>query len=147
MNDFSDIDILLVEDNDNDAEMTLRALAKSNFLNKVFWVRDGVEALEFIRCTGAYERRPDQLPKLVLLDMKMPRLDGLGVLIELKSSDLTRPIPIVAMTSSKEGRDLTEAYRLGVNGYVVKPIEFGELVDVVARIGMYWMLVNLVPAS
>jgi two-component system, response regulator len=146
MNDFDDIEILLVEDNHNDAEMTMRALKKSNFLNKLFWVQDGVEALDFIRRTGAYEsRNPHQFPKLILLDLKMPRLDGLDVLRELKGDERTRAIPIVVMTSSNQERDLVESYRLGVNGYITKPIQFADLVDAVAKIGMYWLLVNLVP--
>jgi CheY-like chemotaxis protein len=146
VSDFDDVEILLVEDNHNDAEMTMRALKKSNFLNKLLWVEDGVEALDFIRCAGKYEGRdPRELPKLVLLDLKMPRLDGLDVLRALKSSDDTRRIPIVVMTSSNQERDLAESYRLGVNGYVSKPIQFPDLVDAVARIGMYWLLVNQVP--
>jgi CheY-like chemotaxis protein len=143
MNDFDEIEILLVEDNHNDAEMTMRALKKSNFLNKLLWVEDGVEALDFIRCTGKYEGRdPRHLPKLVLLDLKMPRLDGLDVLRALKESDDTRRIPIVVMTSSNQERDLADCYRVGVNGYVSKPIQFPDLVDAVAKIGMYWLLVN-----
>jgi two-component system response regulator len=144
MNDFADIEILLVEDNPTDAEMALRALKKS-FLNKVFWVQDGVEALDFLRCTGSYESRPHQLPKLVLLDMKMPRLDGFSVLRELKSAEGTRSIPVVMMSSSSQDRDLAKAYQLGVNGYAVKPIHFEELVEALGRIGMYWLRVNLLP--
>jgi two-component system response regulator len=146
MNDFDNVEILLVEDNRNDAEMTMRALKKNNFLNKLFWVQDGVEALDFIRRKGAYESRdPHQVPKLILLDLKMPRLDGLDVLRELKGDEKTRRLPIVVMTSSNQERDLVESYRLGVNGYVTKPIQFGDLVDAVAKIGMYWLMVNMVP--
>jgi CheY-like chemotaxis protein len=133
-----------VEDNPIDAEMALRALKKS-FLNKVFWVQDGVEALDFIRCTGSYESRPHQLPKLVLLDMKMPRLDGFSVLREMKSAEATRSIPVVMMSSSSQDRDLAKAYQLGVNGYAVKPIHFSELVKALESVGMYWLRVNLVP--
>ena len=143
MTEFDAIEILLVEDNHNDAEMTMRALQKSNFLNKLLWVEDGVEALDFINCRGVYAGRdPRQLPKLVLLDLKMPRLDGHDVLRELKGSDETRRIPIVVMTSSSQERDLAESYRLGVNGYVSKPIQFTDLVEAVAKIGMYWLFVN-----
>ncbi|HXM17845.1 MAG TPA: response regulator [Candidatus Tumulicola sp.] len=146
MNDFDNIEILLVEDNHNDAEMTVRALKKNNFLNKLFWVQDGVEALDFIRCKGTYEiRNPHQVPKLILLDLKMPRLDGLDVLRDLKGDEKTRRIPIVVMTSSNQERDLVESYRLGVNGFITKPIQFGDLVDSVAKIGMYWLMVNMVP--
>lgn len=146
MSDFDNVEILLVEDNQHDAEMTMRALKKSNFLNRVHWVRDGVEALEFIRCTGAYaDRDPLQFPKLMLLDLKMPRVDGFDVLRELKSDERTRSIPIVAMTSSNQDRDVAESYRLGVNGYVTKPVQFADFMEAVAKIGMYWLMVNQVP--
>lgn len=146
MRDFDDVEILLVEDNQADAELMTRALKKGRFDNKLFWVRDGVEALDFVRCSGAYcERDPRQMPRLVLLDLKMPRLDGLDVLRELKADDATRGIPIVIMTSSNQSRDLIECYRLGVNGYVTKPIQFGGLMEAVAGIGTYWLLVNQVP--
>jgi two-component system response regulator len=147
MSDFDAVQILLVEDNSNDAEMAMRALKKSNFLNKLHWVQDGVEALDFIRCTGQYESRDrTEIPKLILLDLKMPRLDGLDVLRALKSDAGTRSIPIVVMTSSSQERDLAESYHLGVNGYVPKPIKFPELVDIMTKIGMYWLLVNRVPS-
>ena len=146
MRDFDAVEVLLVEDNRNDAEMAMRALVKSGFLNKLLWVQDGVEALDFIRCTGPYTTRdPTEVPKLVLLDLKMPRLDGLDVLRAMKSEARTRAIPIVVMTSSNQERDLAESYQLGVNGYVTKPIKFPDLVDVIAKIGMYWLLVNSVP--
>ncbi|HXM17847.1 MAG TPA: response regulator [Candidatus Tumulicola sp.] len=143
MNDFDDVETLLVEDSKHDAEMTMRALKKGNFLNKVFWVQDGVEALEFLRCEGDFKSRdPQQLPKLILLDLKMPRLDGLDVLRELKKDARTRAIPVVAMTSSNHTRDITASYRLGANGYVVKPVQFGAFVETVAQIGMFWLCVN-----
>jgi two-component system response regulator len=146
MKDFDNVEVLLVEDNQFDAEMTMRALTKKSFINKLFWVKDGVEALEFIRCTGAYENRnPNQLPKLMLLDLKMPRLDGIDVLRELKSDERTRAIPIVAMTSSNQDSDVAESYRLGVNGFVTKPVQFADFMEVVAKIGMFWLLVNRVP--
>jgi two-component system, response regulator len=144
--DFDNVEILLVEDNPFDAEMTMRALTKKSFINKVYWVKDGVEALEFIRCTGIYEtRNANQLPKLMLLDLKMPRLDGIDVLRALKSDERTRSIPIVAMTSSNQDSDVAETYRLGVNGFVTKPVQFADFMDAVAKIGMYWLLVNRVP--
>jgi two-component system, response regulator len=144
---FADVEILLAEDNRQDAEMTIRALKKCSILNKLFWAKDGVEALDFIRCTGPYASRdPLQVPKLILLDLKMPRLDGLDVLRALKSDDKTRNIPIVAMTSSNQERDVTESYRLGVNGYVTKPVQFASFMEAVANIGMYWLFVNEAPA-
>jgi two-component system response regulator len=109
--------------------------------------QDGVEALDFIRCQGAYaDRDPKKLPKLILLDLKMPRLDGLDVLRALKSDPKTLAIPIVAMTSSNQQRDVTESYRLGVNGYVTKPVQFASFMEAVANIGMYWLFVNQTPA-
>ncbi len=148
MNDFDDIETLLVEDSQHDAEMTMRALRKGNFLNKLFWVKDGVEALEFLRCEGDYKSRdPRQLPKLILLDLKMPRLDGLDVLRELKKDERTRRIPIVAMTSSDQARDVTAVYRLGANAYVVKPVQFGAFAETVAQIGMFWLAVNRTPTT
>ena len=143
MNEFDDVEILLVEDNRQDAEMTIRALKKCSILNKLYWAKDGVEALDFVRCQGAYEARdPNQVPKLILLDLKMPRLDGLDVLRALKSDQKTRTIPIVAMTSSNQERDVTESYRLGVNGYVTKPVQFAAFMEAVANVGMYWLFVN-----
>lgn len=146
MNDFADVEVLLVEDNRNDAEMTIRALDRGNFLNKVYWVHDGVEALEFVRCAGAYESRdPQQRLKLILLDLQMPRLNGLDVLRELKSSENTQAIPIVVMSSSDQDHDIAESYRLGVNGYVTKPVQFAEFMESVTQIGMYWLMVNQAP--
>jgi CheY-like chemotaxis protein len=148
MGDFDDVELLLVEDNANDAEMTMRALRKNNFVHKLLWVKDGVEALDFVRGTGAYlGRDPQQLPKLILLDLKMPRVDGFDVLRELKGDERTRSIPVVAMTSSNELLDLERSYRLGVNGYVTNPVRFADFVEAVAHIGMYWLLVNQVPGD
>ena len=146
MSDLEAIEILLVEDSDADAEMTMRALKKGNVANKLLWVKDGVEALEFVHCTGAYSQRPNGHPKLMLLDIKMPRLDGIEVLRRLKSDESTRMIPVVMLTSSAEERDVVESYRLGVNSYLVKPVDFGEFVKVVAYAGLFWALMNRVPA-
>ena len=147
MNDFSDVEVLLIEDNHADAEMTMRALDRANFLNKVYWVHDGVEALDFVRCTGSYVGRDcTQRPKLILLDLNMPRLSGLSVLRALKSGVHTSTIPIVVMTSSDQDHDIAESYRLGVNGFVNKPVEFASFVEAVSRIGMYWLMVNQAPA-
>jgi two-component system response regulator len=146
MENLEKMEILLVEDSARDAEMTLRALRKNNFGNRVHWVKDGEEALEFLFCTGAYaDRNPDMLPKLILLDLKMPKVDGIEVLRQIKGNDRTRALPVVMMTSSNEERDVVESYRLGVNSYVVKPIDFSAFVEVVARIGLYWVLANRVP--
>lgn len=145
-NGSENVDILLVEDNRHDAELTMRALTKSELRNKLHWVEDGVEALDFVRATGAYTGRdPTQFPKLILLDLKMPRLNGLDVVRELKSDERTRPIPVVVMTSSNQSRDVAESYRLGVNGYVTKPIHFMDLADAISQIAIYWLRVNQVP--
>jgi CheY-like chemotaxis protein len=150
MNDATDlniIEILLVEDNEHDAEMTIRALKKGKFLNKLFWVEDGVDALDFIRCTGRFvTRRPANPLKLVLLDLKMPRLDGLDVLRALKADPETHSIPVVVMTSSNEERDVADSYELGVNGYVTKPVEFESFMEQVSHIGMFWLVENQRPS-
>ncbi|MGD1067230.1 MAG: response regulator [Vulcanimicrobiaceae bacterium] len=147
MNDpFENVELLLVEDNEHDAEMTMRALKKGRLLNKLFWVRDGVEALDFVHCTGSFASRdPSRLPKLVLLDLKMPRLNGIDVLRELKSHAATSAIPVVIMTSSDRDRDIAESYSLGVNGYVTKPVQLASFMETVAQIGMYWLLTNQSP--
>jgi two-component system response regulator len=147
MTDLNSIEILLVEDNERDAELTIRALKKCNFLNKLHWVEDGVEALDFIRCRGRFEtRRPATPLKLVLLDLKMPRLDGLDVLKALKSDPETRSIPVVVMTSSNEERDVADSYNLGVNGYVTKPVDYESFMEQVAHIGMFWLVENQGPS-
>ncbi len=141
------VEILLVEDNEQDAEMTMRALKRCKFLNKLLWVQDGVEALDFIRCTGRFEKRVPVTPlKLVLLDLKMPRLDGLDVLRAMKSNPGTRSIPVVMMTSSNEERDVTESYSLGANGYVTKPVEYESFMKQVENIGMFWLVENQGPS-
>ena len=146
MIDFDNIDVLLVEDNRHDAELAMRAFKRGSFTNKLLWVQDGVEALDFFKCSGAYEQRdPLQCPKLVLLDLKMPRLNGLDVLRALKSDERTRSIPIVVLTSSNQPRDVAESYRLGGNGYVTKPIQFADLMGAIEKIGTYWLRTNQVP--
>jgi CheY-like chemotaxis protein len=147
LNALEQVEILLVEDNPEDAEMTLRALRKRNLANHVHWVRDGEEALEYLFCSGRYaERNPGQPPKLVLLDIKMPKIDGIEVLRRIKGSDL-RTIPVVVMTSSNEERDVLESYRLGVNSYIVKPVQFEAFVETVSKIGLYWVLTNRAPPT
>jgi CheY-like chemotaxis protein len=132
------IEILLVEDNPNDAEMTLRALRRNNLVNRVHWVKDGAEALDFLSSN-------EKKPKLVLLDLKMPKVDGIEVLRRLKAEASTRTLPVVVMTSSNEERDVVESYRLGVNSYIVKPVQFEAFLETVAKIGLYWVLTNRVP--
>lgn len=145
MSDLEQVEILLVEDNPEDAEMTMRALRKRNLANQVHWVKDGEEALDYLFCSGPYAgRKPGSAPKLVLLDIKMPKIDGIEVLRRVKASDL-RTVPIVVMTSSNEERDVLESYRLGVNSYIVKPVQFEAFLDTVAHIGLYWVLTNRVP--
>jgi two-component system response regulator len=145
MDELATADILLAEDSDADAELTLRALRKGNLLNKVVRVRDGVEALEYVFCEGEFSKRPAVNPKLVLLDMKMPRLGGLDVLRRLRGDERTKFIPVVVLTSSAEDRDIIESYHLGVNSYLVKPVNFSEFTQVVAHIGLYWAVLNRIP--
>jgi two-component system response regulator len=142
MNQYQHVEILLVEDSPADAEMTLRTLKKRGIANDIEWVRDGVEALEFLRCEGNWAQRRNGHPRLVLLDLKMPRMDGLEVLRQLKQDPRTRHIPVVMMTSSQEEGDLMASYSLGVNSYVVKPVDFDSFAETVAQVGMYWVLAN-----
>jgi two-component system response regulator len=142
------IEILLVEDNPNDEELTLYALKKNNITNQIQVVRDGAEALEYLFCTGAYaHRRINEPPKVVLLDLKLPQVDGLEVLEQVKSDTRTRAIPVVVLTSSQEERDIVESYQLGVNSYIVKPVDFEQFIEAVRQLGMYWMLLNISPAQ
>jgi CheY-like chemotaxis protein len=145
MDDFEKVEILLVEDNPADAELALRALRKGKLANRVTWVKDGAEALEFLFRGGAYAGRPDENPKLILLDIKLPKVDGIEVLKRIKSDERTRVIPVVMVTSSQEGRDMAESYKLGVNSYIVKPVEFEQFSETVAKAGFYWLLVNKTP--
>lgn len=147
MNDsFEMVDILLAEDSDADAEMTLRALRKSNIGNRVHRVRDGQEALDFLARTGAYAgASPSRHLKLVLLDLKMPKVDGAEVLRQLRANETFRTLPVVVMTSSNEERDISQSYLLGANSYVVKPIDFTQFASTVVEIGLYWIVTNRVP--
>jgi len=148
MNSFERIDILLVEDNPYDAELSMRALQKKKLVNKVEWVQDGADALDFIFSQGVYEHRVQDEPlKLILLDIKLPKVSGIDVLRKIKADPVTRSIPVVMLTSSAEGQDLSECYKLGVNSYIVKPVEFESFQEEVEKAGFYWMLVNRVPAS
>jgi two-component system, response regulator len=141
-------EILLVEDNPTDAELTMRALKRKNLINKLVWVKDGAEALDFIFAKGVFsDRNPDDLPKLILLDLRMPKVDGLEVLHKIKENEKTRNIPVVVLTSSKEDRDIVESYKLGVNSYVSKPVEFDEFIEAVSTMGFYWILINKPPGE
>jgi len=143
MTQASHIDILLVEDNPDDLEMTLRALRKANLSNQVQVARDGAEALEFIFCEGPHTgRRIENSPKVILLDLKLPKVDGLEVLARIKEDARTKTIPVVMLTSSKEQKDVVESYHLGVNSYVVKPVNFERFAAAIQELGMYWLLLN-----
>ncbi len=143
---FNRIDIVLVEDNLDDAELTMRALKKNGIANDLIHLKDGEEALNFIFCKGAYEYRNfNEIPKLILLDIKMPKVDGIEVLRQLKSHELTKIIPVVLLTSSKEDKDIIESYKLGVNSYIVKPVDFEGFVKAVSETGLYWLLLNQLP--
>ena len=143
MIDYSAVEILLVEDNPQDAELTMRALRKSNLANNVLIAHDGAEALDFFFCRGKYETRSFiSPPKVVLLDLMLPKVSGLEVLRIVKEDERTSHIPIVILTSSREEPDMIEAYALGVNSYVVKPVEINEFINAVRTLGLYWVLVN-----
>ena len=138
--------ILLVEDNPDDVELTLRALKKNNILNEVVVTRDGAEALDWLFVTGSCAGRdPSVVPELILLDLKLPRVDGLEVLRRLRADERTRLLPVVVLTSSTEEQDLTESYDLGCNSYIRKPVEFLQFSEVVRQLGLYWLLLNVPP--
>ena len=145
MNKYQTVEILLVEDSEHDAEMTMRVLKRRGIVNEIAWVKDGVEAVEYLFCEGEYADRDNGMPKLVLLDMKMPRMDGLQVLRKLKSAEKTRHIPVIMLTSSQEESDLMNSYLSGVNSYIVKPVDFEQVDETIAQVGMYWAVVNQTP--
>jgi two-component system, response regulator len=146
MNQEQSIEILLVEDNPNDVELTLRAFQKHNLTNKVHVVSDGAAALDFVFCTGAYSDRDfKKPPKIILLDLKLPKINGKEVLQRIKSDERTKLIPVVVMTSSQEESDVFESYRLGVNSFVIKPVNFEKFIHTVAELGLYWVLINQPP--
>ncbi len=139
------VDILLVEDNKDDVELTLHALRKENLANNIQVVADGEEALDFLFCRGKFQDRSNQAVKLVLLDLKLPKVDGLEVLRQLKADPRTKTLPVVILTSSKEERDLVNGYNLGANSYIQKPVDFEQFRDTVKRVGLYWLVVNQPP--
>ena len=140
------VQILLVEDNPSDVKLALHAFKKHNLANHVQVARDGAEALEFLFCTGAYAHRQiENTPKVVLLDLKLPLVDGVEVLRLIKADPRTQMIPVVVLTSSREERDLVESYRLGVNSYIVKPVDFDQFAEAVRHLGFYWLLLNQAP--
>ena len=142
----NEVEILLVEDNQTDAELTIRTLRKRNMANRLEWVKDGAEALDFIFATGKYfGRNMINTPKVILLDLRLPKIDGLEVLQKIKSDERTKTIPVVILTSSNEDRDIAESYKLGVNSYITKPVDFDNFSETVSKLGFYWLLMNKPP--
>ena len=142
------VDILLVEDNPDDEKLTLRALGKHKLTNRIHVVRDGQEALDYVFCTGQYgDRNITEHPNVILLDIKLPLIDGIEVLRRIKADERTKTIPVVMLTSSREERDLVETYRLGVNSYIVKPVDFEQFTESARALGMYWLLLNRPPKA
>ena len=143
MDDIQDVEILLVEDDPDDEELTINTLKENNIANKIYVARDGEDALNFLFCNGKYsERANNGHPKLVLLDIKLPKIDGLEVLRQIKLNDNTKSIPVVILTSSDLDRDIIDGYKLGVNSYIQKPVDFQQFQNTVKEIGLYWMLKN-----
>jgi CheY-like chemotaxis protein len=146
MSETSAVEILIVEDTDQDLQLALRALRKANVTNRIQVARDGEEALEFLFCEGPYaDRKIEDAPKVILLDLKLPKIDGLEVLQRIKADPRTQAIPVVVLTSSKEQRDVVESYKFGVNSYIVKPVNFESFLKAVQELGMYWLLLNQPP--
>lgn len=142
------VEILLVEDSMSDADLTIRALKKNRLANNLIHLKNGAEALDFIFARGAYAgRSPHVVPKVILLDLKMPKVNGLEVLAEIRKDNRTRTIPVVVLTSSREDPDIDACYALGVNSYIVKPVEFDKFLNAVSELGLYWLLLNQVPAG
>lgn len=143
---YDDIEILFAEDSLEDAELTIRALNKSGFKNKLFHVKDGAAALDFLYCRGIYaERNPQSYPKLLLLDLKMPKISGMQVLEQVKSDSSLKSIPVVILTSSQEDPDIANCYKLGANSYIVKPVDSNNFFNAIKEMGMYWMILSQPP--
>jgi CheY-like chemotaxis protein len=142
MEEFEQVEILLVEDNPLDAELTMRGLKDQKLANEIVWVKDGEEALDYVFRRGAYAERADRCPRLILLDLKMPRVDGIEVTRVIKSDERTKRIPIVIMTSSREEQDVVQTYNLGANSFIVKPLNFESLAEVARQAGFYWLAIN-----
>ena len=148
MTDYNPVEILFIEDNHHEAELTIRSLKKHNLANTLKHIDDGAEALVFIFCKGIYSDRVNSpYPKLIILDLKLPKVDGLEILRKLKADEQTRLIPVVVLTSSQEEKDVVESYRLGVNSYIVKPVNFETFSTAVADLGLYWFILNHSPNS
>ena len=148
MTEPNEVDILLVEDNPDDLELTMHALRREHLANNIFAVRDGEEAVVFLFCTGRFQQRNfDHLPRLVLLDLKLPKLNGLEVLKRVKQDPRTKALPVVVLTSSKEERDLVASYNFGANSYIQKPVDFDRFREIVKSTGLYWMVINQRPLS
>ena len=146
MENYELVEILFAEDNARDAELTIRALKQGGLANALLWVKDGQQAMDFLFRQGEYAGREDTVPRLVLLDLKMPRVDGIEVLEAIRRDERTKNIPVVIMTSSEEESDVARSYALGVNSYVVKPVDFNAMVDVARHAGYYWLAVNKTPS-
>ncbi|WP_456458038.1 response regulator [Reichenbachiella sp.] len=144
----SEADIVLVEDNPNDAEITIRSLKKHHLANKLVWLKDGVEALDYLLARNEYaDRNINDLPRVIFLDLKLPKVDGTEVLAEIRKNEVTKKIPVVVLTSSKEEQDVMKTYDLGVNSYIVKPVEFENFAKAIAEVGFYWLITNTTPSS
>jgi two-component system, response regulator len=140
------VEILLIEDNPNEAELTIRSLRKNNLANHLLHIDDGADALDYIFCRGKYDKeKRNTNPKLILLDLKLPRVDGLEILKQIKNNESTKSIPVVILTSSREEKDVIESYRIGVNSYIVKPVSFDAFAAAIKDLGLYWMLLNQNP--
>ncbi len=145
MENYELVEILYVEDNARDAELTIRALKKGGLANALLWVKDGQQALDYLFRQGDYTQREDTVPRLVLLDLKMPRVDGIEVLRAIRADERTKRIPVVVMTSSQEESDVAKTYDLGVNSYVVKPVDFAAMAELARHAGYYWLAINKTP--
>lgn len=137
--------ILLVEDDDNDAELTIKALKESNIANQIIRVEDGEEAINYLKCEGKYQSRPNLHPALILLDLKLPKINGLEVLKTIRGNEALKYIPVVVLTSSREEQDLIRSYELGVNAYVVKPVDFQQFALAIKELGIFWLVINIPP--